>query len=163
MYRRPPNRTQKFPGILRNATPSTLIIQSRLTLEKPHKVEDSIIADTGYYAIWFIFRDKWFDIGKIYDRSGNWLGFYCDIIMPVRRLMIGSRTAVITDLFLDVWLSADQKYYVLDEDEFEYAVQQRVISKHIARQARAQLRNITRKIDKNLFPPRLVKEVQLWS
>lgn len=161
MYRRPPKSTQKFPGILRKATASTLIIQSQLYLNNPHKVAGTIIADTGYWAIWFIFLNKWFDIGKVYDRSKRWLGYYCDIVKPVTRLRTGPRTTVITDLFLDVWIRPDKTYYVLDEDEFANALHNSIISRNVARQARAQLRSLTNKIDHNMFPPKQVTEIQL--
>ena len=161
MYRRPPKSAQTFPGILRKATAGTLIIQSRFHPNSPHKVANTILVDTGYWAIWFMFRNKWFDIGKIYDRSKRWLGYYCDVVKPMTRLMRGPRTTIITDLFLDVWIRPDKTYFVLDEDEFANAIHKKIISKNLARQARAHLQSLTNKIDHNTFPPKQVTEIQL--
>ena len=138
VYRRPPEPPQIFPGVLRKATIGYVIIQSRLSVTQPRRVLDTTIAETGYWAIWFVFRGKWFDIGKFYDGSGKWLGYYCDIIEPVTRLIQGSRTAVITDLFLDLWITPYNDYHVLDEDELENAIRSRFISKNAGDKARSQ-------------------------
>jgi hypothetical protein len=120
-----------------------------------------VIAATGYWAIWFVFKDKWFDVGKFYDRSKNWLGYYCDIVKPIRRLMSGSSTCVLTDLFLDLWITPDGKVYVLDEDELENAVRHGLISSTLAKKARLQVRMLVRKSELHEFPPTQVKQATL--
>lgn len=138
-----------------------MIIQSRLSVSQPRQVLDTIIADTGYWAIWFVFRGKWFDIAKFYDESGKWLGYYCDIIEPVTQLIRVSRTAVITDLFLDLWITPHNDYYVLDEDELENAIRSKFISKSVGEKARSQLQLLIKKIGRNDFPPSQVREIEL--
>ena len=161
MYRRPPGTPLTFPGLLMNITANSLTIQSQLTVSKPRRVAGQVIADTGYWSIWFVFRDKWFDVGKFYDRSKTWLGYYCDIIKPVKRLMHGSRTTILTDLFLDVWITPTGEVYVLDEDELEDAVKQDLISESLAARAQKQAQLLVRNIRRNNFPPSHVKESTL--
>ena len=160
-YRRPPTATVLFPGILRNVTAHSLTIQSRLSVEKPRHVAGHIIAATGYWAIWFIFKDKWFDVGKFYDTSKKWLGYYCDIIRPVKRMISGSKTSILTDLFLDIWITSDGSVHVLDEDELENALQQGFISESLAAEAHSQMELLLRRIRRHDFPPTEVKEAAL--
>ena len=161
VYRRPPRPVRLFPGLLRKATENWLMIQSRLSLARPRKVAGQTIADTGYWAIWFIFKGKWFDVGKFYDASRNWLGYYCDVVKPLMHLLHDSRTGVITDLFLDVWIAPDKAFYVLDEDEFRAAVRRKVISKGLARRAQLQAQLLAKRIEKDQFPPAQVEKASL--
>jgi predicted RNA-binding protein associated with RNAse of E/G family len=161
MYRRPPGPALTFPGLLRNVTGNSLTIQSRLSVSQPRRIAGQIIAETGYWAIWFVFRDRWFDVGKFYDASKTWLGYYCDIIKPVKRLMSGSKTSVLTDLFLDIWITPYGEVYVLDESELENAIRQGFISKSLATKAQSQVQLLVRRINRNGFPPTRVKEARL--
>ena len=161
LYRRPPHPISRYPGLLVSVTKQSLAIQSRLHLAHPRQVAGRIIAASGYWAIWFVFKGKWFDIGKFYDESKNWLGYYCDIVKPIRRLMSGSSTSPLTDLFLDIWITPDCEAHVLDEDELENAVRHGFISKSMAAKARSQVQMLVRKIELHEFPPTRVKEATL--
>jgi len=144
--------------MLREATLSKLVIESPILVNHPIRVMGHVIADKGYLAIWFIFRGKWYDIGKFYDRKGNWIGYYCDIIKPVRKLLSApSRTSVITDLFLDLWITPDGRTFILDEDELEEAVKKHYVSPPLAHLARTHMRYLTRSVQRRRFPPRIVR------
>lgn len=159
MYRRPPHAAQKFPGILRKASANTLVIQNHLSVKEPRRVSGQIIADNGYLAIWFIFKDKWFDVGKFYDKSNNWIGYYCDIVRPVTCLLRGSKTSTITDLFLDLWISPRNDYFILDRHEFDEAVRMHLIPKRLAQRAVSELDRIVRRVERGRFPPAFVKTI----
>ncbi len=61
--------------------------------------------------------DRWYNIFEIYDRDDDRLkGWYCNIGRPAR---ITDEAVSYVDLALDLWVSADGKQTVLDEDEFE--------------------------------------------
>ena len=63
------------------------------------------------------FTDKWFNIFEIYDRDDEKLkGWYCNISKPA---VIEDDVLSYVDLALDLWVSADGKQTVLDEDELE--------------------------------------------
>jgi len=161
VYRRLPSPPQIFSGVLRELTDDFVIIQSRLSVSHPRRLLNTVIADTGYWAVWFVFRGKWFDVGKFFDASGKWLGYYCDIIEPLTRLIRGSRTSVISDLFLDIWITPHNDCYVLDEDEFESAIRSRSVTKSVAEKARSQLQLLIKKIEQGDFPPSQVREIEL--
>lgn len=63
------------------------------------------------------YSDKWFNIFEIYDRDdGKLKGWYCNITKPAE---ISEDEIVYSDLILDLWVSANGKQTVLDEDELE--------------------------------------------
>jgi hypothetical protein len=77
--------------------------------------------------------------------------------------MSGSSTGLLTDLFLDIWITAEGEAYVLDEDELENAVRHGFISKSLAAKAQSQARMLMKKIELQEFPPTRVKEAKLLA
>lgn len=63
------------------------------------------------------YTDKWYNIFEIYDRDdGRFKGWYCNITKPA---VIEDGHVSYVDLALDLWVSADGRQTVLDEDELE--------------------------------------------
>lgn len=63
------------------------------------------------------YSDKWYNIFEIYDRDdGRLKGWYCNITKPA---VIEDGSVSYVDLALDLWVSADGKQTVLDEDELK--------------------------------------------
>lgn len=61
--------------------------------------------------------DKWYNIFEIYDRDdGKLKGWYCNITKPA---IIEVDLVSYVDLALDLWVSANGKQTILDEDEME--------------------------------------------
>jgi len=62
------------------------------------------------------YRDRWYNIFEIHDREGDGLkGWYCNITRPAT--ILDDRVEYV-DLFLDLWVSADGRQTILDEEEF---------------------------------------------
>jgi protein associated with RNAse G/E len=63
------------------------------------------------------YTDKWYNIFEIHDRDDEKLkGWYCNICKPA---VIEDDSVSYVDLALDLWVSANGKQTVLDEDELE--------------------------------------------
>jgi len=63
------------------------------------------------------FTDKWYNIFEIYDRDdGKLKGWYCNITKPA---VIDANSVGYVDLALDLWVAADGRRKILDEDELE--------------------------------------------
>lgn len=63
------------------------------------------------------YTDKWYNIFAIYDRDdGKLKGWYCNITKPA---IIEDDTVSYVDLALDLWVSANGKQTILDEDELK--------------------------------------------
>ena len=75
--------------------------------------------------------------------------------------MSGLSTNVLTDLFLDIWITPDGEVYLLDEDELENAVRQGFISKSLAAKARSEVRMLLSAGKMRDFPPAQVKKAKL--
>lgn len=166
MYRRLPNDIRGFPGTLLWITSTSLVIESQLAVGSPRRVDGNVIADDGYPAIWFVYKDRWYDVGKFYDRSRNWIGYYCDIIKPVDKLLDNpSRTVTLTDLYLDLWIWPDGRLVVLDEEELERGLEQHCISSSLAKRARTEIASLIRRAQSGKFPPVSVRKARpvRWS
>lgn len=64
----------------------------------------------------YYYTDRWFNIQEVVSVQGKRKGWYCDIAEPV---VIENNRLSFVDLELDVWVSAEGKPYLLDENEFE--------------------------------------------
>ena len=63
------------------------------------------------------YSDRWYNIFEIYDRDdGKPKGWYCNVCRPA---VLTDGAVSYVDLALDLWVSADGKQTVLDEDEFD--------------------------------------------
>jgi predicted RNA-binding protein associated with RNAse of E/G family len=161
VYRRLPIDIREFPGVLREATKRRLIIESTIWVDRPIWVSDAVIADTGYSSIWFVYTNRWYDIDKFYDRSGRWMGYYCDIIKPVKKLLADpSRTVTLTDIFLDLWITRDGRALILDEEELHKALENRLISSKLAHEAERRIRSLHRRATARGFPPTGVRAIE---
>ena len=161
-YRRLPNDIRQLPGVLRQVSAARLVIESPIVVERPQRVLGRVIADSGFLAIWFLYRNRWYDVGKFYDRQRNLVGYYCDIIKPLNKLLrTPVKTSRITDLFLDLWITPEGDYVVLDEDEFEEALDHGYLPKNLADQARKQMDSLIQKVKAGRFPPPFTQKVEL--
>lgn len=78
-----------------------------------------IILKRGDRFVETYYTDRWYNVFAIYDRDDGALkGWYCNITRPAR--FVGGRVEYV-DLFLDLWVSVDDRQTLLDEDEFAAA------------------------------------------
>ncbi|MEV3873639.1 DUF402 domain-containing protein [Streptomyces sp. NPDC049906] len=61
-------------------------------------------------------RSRWYAVKEVRTGAGVLKGWYCDVTRPV---VVRAGELVVTDLDLDLWVSADRTVVLrLDEDEF---------------------------------------------
>lgn len=76
-----------------------------------------VVFKTGDRFVEYYYTDRWYNIFVIHDRDDKRIkGWYCNIGKPA---VIEDGIVSYIDLALDLWVSADGKQTVLDEDEFE--------------------------------------------
>ena len=73
----------------------------------------------------YLFYNEYFSIVAFRDADDRVLGYYCDIVTPLRKV---GADYFQTDLLLDLWVSPELSFQVLDEDEFEAAVEEGLLS-----------------------------------
>jgi protein associated with RNAse G/E len=73
------------------------------------------------------YQNRWFNIMEIYAGESDQLkGWYCNITFPT---LIHENEIHYRDLALDILIFADQRHFVLDEDEFDVLVLPQAIKK----------------------------------
>jgi uncharacterized protein len=76
-----------------------------------------VVFKKGDRFVEYYFTDRWYNIFTIHDRDdGKIKGWYCNIGKPAE---IADGIVSYVDLALDLWVSANGKQTMLDEDEFE--------------------------------------------
>jgi len=136
---------------------SKKIIIGRSTITSTHSVtfEGRVVLRRGFPIVYFELMDHWYSVVKVRDLEGKHTGYYCDIATPPRILKDG--TLEFTDLFLDLWVSPDLRFKVLDEEELENAFRRGWIRKRLYHRAKTELKNLIRTVEHADFPPNLVK------
>ncbi len=157
-----PDRRVSVRSLLLNATKDLIIVALEAAPSKPVEYLGEVVMDSGYWSVWFLFKNRPFDVGRIYRPDGTWMGYYADILEPVRWEDSDPTTLQpIIDLYLDLWIAPDGRYSVLDEDEFEEAVRLGHLTGEQIGHARSVLLDLIDATKRGEFPPALVKEFRL--
>jgi len=95
--------------------------ENSVTLEALFTRDDmpfmDVVFKRGDRFVEVYYSDRWYNIFAIYDRDDEKIkGWYCNIGMPAA---IEDGIVSYVDLALDLWVSADGRQTVLDEDEFQ--------------------------------------------
>jgi predicted RNA-binding protein associated with RNAse of E/G family len=159
---RPPDRRVSLKSRLLDARDETIVLATELSPSKPVDYFGEIVMGVGYWAVWFLFKGRPFDVGRVYRPDGTWTGYYVDILEPVQWKGSDPNTLEpIIDLFLDLWVAPDGKYMILDEDEFEEAISLGHLTSEQIDHARSVLRELIEATERKEFPPAVVREFWL--
>jgi hypothetical protein len=69
---------------------------------------------------------------QLVGTDGDHLGYYVDVDTPIRK---DNGEYYLTDLFLDLWVFPNGRYFELDRDEFEKSLKSRLITHYQLRKA----------------------------
>jgi len=157
-YVRLPDRVLNFYDDL--VYKSRRVVIGKSHVKSAHEVEfdGEVVLANGFQFLYFDLMDKWFTVGKIRDLQGKHTGYYCDIVTPPK--LLGDGGVEITDLFLDVWVSPDLRYRVLDEEELEEAFEKSWLNEQLYRKAKKELKKLVSLVRNGSFPPRIVKRLE---
>jgi len=157
-YGRLPDRVSIFDQLVVEETPEctvTLIESSQLS--GPVMAGGQVVLEPGGPALWFTYPGRWHDIGRFYLSDGTFTGYYANILTPVR--IEGDQWETM-DLCLDLWVAADGRVELLDEDEFEEAVEHGWLDEETAQAARAEADALAAAARAGRWPP---PHVQGWD
>jgi hypothetical protein len=159
---RPPDRRMALNTLLLRATDEVIVVAQEALPSKPLHYRDEAVVDRGYWAVWFLFKDRPFDVGRFYRPDGTWTGYYVDVLDPVRWEGADPTTLQpIVDLFLDLWIAPDGSHEVLDEDEFADAVRLGHVTPLQAAHAETVLQDLVEATQQGTFPPEIVRAFRL--
>ena len=110
--------TWQYNGTVLRREPNAIILEA--LFNRPDMPFMDIVLKENDRFVETFYSDRWYNIFEIYDRDdGRIKGWYCNIGKPA---VIEDGIVSYVDLALDLWVSADGRQTVLDEDEFEALV-----------------------------------------
>src|SRR5574337_2359 len=83
-YIRPPNRRVTVKSQLLEANSDIIVVAHAYSPSKPMTYSGEIVLDVGYCGIWFLFKNRPFDVGRVYRPDRTWMGYYVDVLESVR-------------------------------------------------------------------------------
>ena len=110
--------TWQYNGTVLRREPNAIILEA--LFNRPDMPFMDIVLKENDRFVETFHSDRWYNVFEIYDRDdGRIKGWYCNIGKPA---VIEDGIVSYVDLALDLWVSADGRQTVLDEDEFEALV-----------------------------------------
>ena len=107
--------TYQYEGVLLERDENSVTLEA--LFDRADMSFQDVVFKTGDRFVEYYYSDRWYNIFAIHDRdNGQVKGWYCNVGMPA---VIEDDMVSYVDLALDLWVSADGKQTVLDEDEFE--------------------------------------------
>ena len=156
-YHRPPDRYEIFEQpVVWRATDCIITLLESARRKRPIRIDGEIALEDRSPIVWFTFPGAWHDVGRFHLADGTFTGLYANILTPVH--LHDASTWETTDLFLDVWRSADGRVRVLDDDEFEQARSAGWIAADLAAAARAEADRLVADAASGAWPPPIVAE-----
>lgn len=158
VYRRLPDNVKTFRQELLHDGPNckfSLLIQPEGS--EPLNV-GGIQLEAGGAILWYLFPDRSYEVGGVYDPHGRLLGWYTNLL---RLPEISEGRWELTDLFLDVWQPPDGPAQLLDEEDLAAALETGAISREEARQVEAEAAAVLRAARAGRWPPTIVHRYPL--
>jgi hypothetical protein len=154
-YIRLPNQVLDIYDDLIYKSEKVVVSKGQITSTHSIVFDGEVVLAYGFQIVYFDFFGKWFGVGKIRNLQGKHTGYYCDIVKPPQILADGG--IELTDLFLDLWVSPDLRFKVLDEEELENALRKGWITKRLYDKAKQELEKLIDVVKKGKFPPYPIK------
>ncbi len=157
-YHRPGKSTSVFHQWLVLDRPDVKVLLSEDFAGADLRAGESVIHQSGAPMIWYVFPEKWHDVGRFHDRDENHTGWYTNLITPVEISTAGWRAS---DLFLDLWQPVEGDPVWLDADELVEAVEQKVIDAATRKRIQNERVMIDLQIQMGAWPPAVAKDIDL--
>jgi hypothetical protein len=124
--RRGPDRLDTFEQELLLDTPDLKLTLQVLGRGFPiTRIDERTTLRHDWMLMWYLWPDRWYEIGAFFDARGSFRGHYVNLIRPPT---FGPDRWTVDDLFLDVWAPASGPPVVLDRDELASALQEGWVS-----------------------------------
>jgi len=158
VFHRPGVGTTEWTQDLVAETPDFILSSFVFEDERPMAIDGKVVVTRGYSGHLFEMVRENTEVVTVFDDRDRPTGYYVNLNSEPRRFEGGYE---VTDWFLDVWVFPDLQYRVLDVDEFEAAVESRLIDSTTAARARDVLRRVEAALAARDFPPSPVREFYL--
>jgi predicted RNA-binding protein associated with RNAse of E/G family len=121
-------------------------------------VDESVIQEPGAPIVWYVFPERWYDIGRFHLCDGTFTGWYTNLCRPPE--IAGDRW-IGHDLFLDLWQPVQGEHCWLDEQELDGAVKQRLIDAATRRRIQNERVMMEYQLREGAWPPPIARDIDL--
>jgi uncharacterized protein len=106
--------TWQYDGRVLRREPDAVVLEA--FFNRPDTPFMDVVLKENDRFVETFYADRWYNIFEIHDRDDDHRkGWYCNVGRPA---VITDGSVSYVDLALDLWVSADGRQTVLDEDEF---------------------------------------------
>jgi predicted RNA-binding protein associated with RNAse of E/G family len=157
-YRRPGKATTIYREWLVFERPDVKVLLLDAYERTTVSVGDTVIQDRGAPIIWFVFPDRWFDIGRFHVSGDVFTGWYTNLCKPPE---IQGDHWIAHDLFLDCWQPADGAPLWLDEDELAEAIARGLIDRGTQQRIKNERQLLELQLREGTWPPAIARDMDL--
>ncbi len=157
-YRRPGKGTIVYRELLVLDRPDVKVLLLERHEGPAVRIGGDVVLDVGAPIVWYVFPDRWYDVGRFHRATGVVTGWYTNFSTPVR---IGEDGWSATDLFLDHWLPPSGAPRWLDEAELAEAVRSGLIDRATERRLANERAMLDLQVGRGEWPPPIARDVGL--
>jgi predicted RNA-binding protein associated with RNAse of E/G family len=157
-YRRPGKPATVYHEWLVLDRPDTKVLLLEPYEGKTVTASDTVIQDTGAPIVWFVFPDRWHDVGRFHLADGSFTGWYTNFGLP--HDFHGDRW-IAHDLFLDLWQPVDGAPQWLDEDELAAATARGLVDGPTLQRLRNERALVELALRDGVWPPPVTRDIDL--
>lgn len=157
-YHRPGRSVSLFRQWLVLDRPDAKVLVSESYEGPDLTVGNAVIHESGAPMVWYVFPEKWHDIGRFHRANGTFTGWYTNFIQPVE---IHDDKWSASDLFLDLWQPVDGEMMWLDQDQLDEATRSGVIDRATRRRIDNERVIVDLQAQTGAWPPPIARDIDL--
>jgi len=157
-YHRPGRPTAVYDQLLVLDRPDVKVLFQESYAGPDLAAVGSVIHESGAPIIWFVFPEKWHDVGRFHRADGAFTGWYTNLTKPVE--IRGDRWSA-TDLYLDLWTPAAGTSVWLDKDDLEQATRRKAIDRATRQRIDNERVLIELRLRLGAWPPQITRDIDL--
>jgi protein associated with RNAse G/E len=126
---------------------SLIVLEAEFDVEVQHLHLGHI--PLGARTIEYYWQDRWYNVFKFLDDAGKTRFWYCNVNLPP---VVSESSITYVDLDLDIIVSTDFSYQILDSDEFEQHARVFGYPQEVQESAHKALTELISRIETRQFP-----------
>ena len=126
---------------------SLLVLDATFDQEIKHDLLGTIASGTT--SIEYYWLDRWYNIFRFAEPSGELRGYYCNVNVPPA---FDGQILSYVDLDIDILVEPDLSYRIVDVEDFEQNAERFGYSAAVQKEARQALESLAKLIEERSFP-----------
>jgi len=126
---------------------SLIVLDAKFEEEIRHPLLGTVARETS--SVEYYWLDRWYNVFRFVEPTGELRNFYCNVNVPP---VLQNDVLSYIDLDMDVLVSPDFSYSILDEDEFAANAARFNYPSEVLDKARSALKELISLIEERAFP-----------